>query len=97
MHVTNTRVIEQYIKAHADTKGPLTAWLNEVKQAEWKCFQDMRKTLPSTDKVRNFYIFDIKGNKYRLIVKIVFLANTIKIDGVFTHAEYDKIDFNKRN
>ena len=38
----------------------------------------------------------IKGNKYRLIVKIVFVANTIKIDGVFTHAEYDKIDFNKR-
>lgn len=96
MHVTNTRVIEQYIKKHADTKGALTAWLNEVKQANWKSFTDIRKDFPTADKVKNYFIFDIKGNKYRLVVKIVFIANTIKIDGVFTHAEYDKIDFKKR-
>jgi mRNA interferase HigB len=96
MRVTNTQVIEQYIKNHADTKGPLTAWLNEVKQANWQSFNDIRKDFPSADKVKNHYIFDIKGNKYRLVVKIVFLANTVKIDGVFTHPEYDKIDFKKR-
>ena len=65
----------------------------EIKLTEWNNFADMKKTFNSVDNVGNqHYVFNIKGNNYRLIVVIKFTIKTILIRFIGTHADYDKID-----
>ena len=62
------------------------------KEAKWECFADIKKTFNSVDSVGNKrYVFNIKGNDYRLIVLIKFTVSHVLIRFVGTHKEYDKI------
>ena len=67
----------------------MAAWHNHAKQAEWKNFAEVRADYNSADYSRHLTIFDIGGNKYRLIVAIHYNTGMIFIRHVFTHAEYD--------
>jgi mRNA interferase HigB len=77
----------------ADAEQPLLAWFREVEEARWKGPADVRKLYGSADFVaNNRVIFNIGGNKYRLVVAIKYSAGIVFIRFVGTHAEYDKID-----
>jgi len=70
-----------------------TVGIKRQKQPNGKDFQDMKKTFNSADYVGNQrYVFDIKGNDYRLVGKILFAQQIIYIRFIGTHEEYDKID-----
>lgn len=77
-------------------KGAQTAferWYEITEHAEWRNFADIKATFPATDYVGNqHYVFNISGNKYRLVVVIQFTISRVFIRFVGTHAEYDKID-----
>ena len=89
---TKTR-INKFGQVHADSLSPLHEWYRIVSKANWSNINDVRKTFNSTDYVGNDrFVFNIKGNKYRLIAKIQFNDRTIFIKFIGTHAEYDKID-----
>jgi mRNA interferase HigB len=90
VRVVNTGVIDKAIKKHGDLSGPLAAWLRIAREAAWASLNDIRKTFPKTDEVDGQYIFNIKGNSYRLIATINFKSQTLFIEHVFTHAEYGK-------
>lgn len=80
-------------KGREDSKIALERWYQIAEEAEWKNFSDIRVDFPNVDYVGNqHYVFNIKGNNYRLIIVIKFTINRIFIRFVGTHKEYDKID-----
>jgi mRNA interferase HigB len=65
-------------------------WFDTAAQADWKTLEDVRRTFPATDMVGDLAIFNIRGNNYRLIVRMVFRYKRIYIKEFLTHAEYDQ-------
>ena len=85
------KVIEYYTK-EPKAKTALEEWYEKTKKSEWTCFADIKNTFNSVDAVGNQrYVFNIKGNDYRLIVLIQFTPKTVYIRFVGTHKEYDAI------
>lgn len=95
MRIISHRKIRDFYesKGREDSKIALERWYQIAEEAEWKNFSDIRVDFPNADYVGNqHYVFNIKGNNYRLIVVIKFTINRIFIRFVGTHKEYDKID-----
>ena len=80
-----------WTNGHADAELPLRAWYDTVDNAVWTSLADVRNDYPSVDLVGDKLIFNIKGNKYRLICKIEFGRPGLYIKWVGTHAEYDRL------
>jgi len=90
MRVVGRPVLEQYRAHHADAARPLSAWLKTAENASWTNLIEVRKSYPHADFVKPFTVFNIKGNKYRLITKINYKQQLISVETCMTHAEYDK-------
>lgn len=75
---------------HADAKSPLNSWFKIVNKEMFESFNDIRKIFPSADQVKNFVVFNIGGNKYRLIAFIRYNLRRVYIRHILTHKEYDK-------
>ena len=87
--ITRKRLIE-FGKKHPDCKSALENWYRIIKRTDYKSFNDMRKTFPSADKVGKMTVFNIGGNKARLVVAIHYNTKCVYVRHVLTHAEYDK-------
>lgn len=86
-------IIDYSSEGHGDSQATLERWYDMAEKAEWKNLSDIKVDFPATDYVGNqHYVFNIKGNKYRLIVVVKFTIGHIFIRFVGTHSEYDKID-----
>jgi mRNA interferase HigB len=89
--------LEAFKETHADSRGPLDAWRSDVEAAQWSGPQDVKDRYPSASFLAdNRVIFNIKGNAYRLVVKVRYQNEIVLIEWVGTHAEYDKQDFRER-
>lgn len=88
--------IEKFIKKNSQAKSSLFFWFLTMESNNFKNFAELKNVLPSTDKKADLYIFNIKGNKYRLITKIDFSLSIVEIRFIGTHAEYDKLNLNKK-
>lgn len=76
-----------------DSRVALERWYHITEEAEWKNLAELKRDFPSADYVGNqHYVFNIKGNKYRLVVVIKFVMGYIFVRFVGTHTEYDGID-----
>ena len=96
MRVIAKRTLRDFWEKHADCEQQLKSWYNEAEQADWKSPNDIKKDYPSVSILEdNRMVFNIKGNKYRLIVRINYMYGIIWIRFVGTHAEYDKVDATK--
>jgi mRNA interferase HigB len=92
MVVIAKRAIHEFIKMHPKSANALLNWYLKAKEADWANFADVKKVFGATDSAGNgLYVFNIGGNKYRLIARIIFKARTIYIRFIGTHAEYDKV------
>lgn len=93
MHIiTRSRLAEFWAK-HSESEASLRAWYKVTSLAKWQNFVELRKTFPSVDQVRNLTVFNVGGNKYRLIALIDYQYQKLFIRHVLTHAEYDKDDW----
>jgi len=90
LHVIGRKRLLEAASEHGDLFEPLDHWYRAAKQASWRSIDDVRQMFPSADAVGRHTVFNVKGNKYLLIVVIQYLANRIYIRHVLTHAEYDK-------
>lgn len=90
MHVISRKKLKEAAARQADLEGPLDAWFRITKKASWRSLADVRKTFSNADAVGKWTIFNIKGNQYRLITEINYVARRIYIRHVLTHAEYDR-------
>lgn len=96
MVVISKAILQAFIREHPDTENALEKWYSDTKAADWKNFNGIKKTSNTADGVGNDrYVFDIKGNQYRLVALIIFKARTVFILFIGTHKEYDKIKANK--
>jgi len=83
----------QYVELNPQIKEPINDWYEKVNSSDWSCLADIKNDFNNIDFVGNDrYVFNIKGNKFRLIVMIHFDIRTIYIRFIGSHAEYDKID-----
>lgn len=95
MHVISHRKLKEFYESpgREDSRVALQRWYDVAQRAEWHTLADIREDFPTTDYVGNqHYVFDIRGNRYRLVVVIKFTIGRIFVRFVGTHAEYDKID-----
>ena len=93
MRVISRSTLRNFWQAHPDAEGPLEAWFKEAEHADWKTFKDIKQRYGSADPLPdNRVVFNIKGNHYRLVVKINYAVGIIYIRFIGTHAEYDRID-----
>lgn len=93
MRILTEKTIYKYIEDHPDSKIALQDWLNTVRESEWKNFSDIKNTFNSVDNVGNQrFVFNIKGNNYRLVALIRFTIKYVFIRFIGTHAEYSKLD-----
>jgi len=93
MHVIKKKTLVDFWQKHAGAKAPLNAWFREAKAANWQSPQAIKNRYRSADFLPgNRVIFNIGGNKYRLVVKVAYVSGLVYIRFVGTHAEYDKID-----
>lgn len=95
MRVIAKRTLRDFWAKHAECEQPLKAWFRDTEKATWQNLNDLKLDHPNASIVKaGRVIFNIKGNKYRLIVKINFDFQLCWIRFVGTHAEYDKVDPN---
>jgi mRNA interferase HigB len=93
MRIITFAAIREYVKKHADADAPLRDWYKKVKKSDWSCLADIKKTFNSVDYVGNDrYVFNIKGNDYRLVAIVLFAVKKVYIRFIGTHKEYDKKD-----
>ena len=92
MRIISRSTLVTYYTKNPKSKVALEDWYEKTKVAEWKCYADIKRTFNSVDSVGNrYYVFNIKGNDYLLVVLIKFKVSHVLIRFVGTHAEYDKI------
>ncbi len=92
MRIFTEQSLKEYADKHPQSRVALQEWVSIVKQSSWFCFADIKATFNSVDSVGNQrYVFNIKGNDYRLVVIIKFTIQFIYIRFIGTHAEYSKI------
>lgn len=93
MRIVTFTKIKEFIKKHSDTDVALRDWYFKTKNAEWNSFNDIKQTFNSADYAgNNRFIFNIKGNDYRLVAIIIFASKKVYIRFIGTHSEYDKIN-----
>lgn len=95
MRVIAIKTLRVFWTKHADSEQQLKAWYQEAEKATWKNSNEIKTEYPSASILEhNRICFNIKGNHYRLIVKINFMHQMMWIRFIGTHAEYDKINAN---
>jgi mRNA interferase HigB len=93
MRVIAKRPLREFWKIHPDAEGPLKAWHDEAKDAQWRMPADVKNLYRSASILTGGrVIFNIGGNKYRLVVKINYAYRVVYIRFIGTHEEYDRID-----
>ncbi len=93
MRIIAKKTLRAYWEIHNDCEEQLKAWYNEAENADWKQPKDVKLLYPAASILAdNRVVFNIKGNNYRLVVKINYDYGLIWIRFIGTHAEYDKID-----
>ena len=95
MRIVSHRKLKEFYESpgREDSRVALERWYDIAELAEWNGLGDIRRDFPSADYVGNqHYVFNIKGNKYRLIIVAKFVMGYIFIRFVGTHSEYDRID-----
>jgi mRNA interferase HigB len=93
MRIISRRTLKDFWQNHADAETPLRAWFQEAKSVRWRSSQDIKSSYAFADALPgNRVVFNLKGNAYRLIVKIHYNTGIVFIRFVGTHAEYNRID-----
>jgi len=89
MHLISRRPLKQFWGKYPDAETALRHWIKAVETAGWKNFADVRQLFGSADRVGKFVVFNIAGNKYRLIVVIHYDRQRCYVRHILTHKEYD--------
>ncbi len=99
MHVISRKALVGFWKIHSDAERPLTSWFKAASRGSFKSLAELKQTFQSVDYVsaggKGLYVFNVGGNKYRLIAAIHFNTQKLFIRHVITHAQYDKGDWKK--
>ena len=88
MHVISRKKLREAWTTYPEIEEPLRAWIKVAEKATWSRFSDVRSTFKNADQVRKYFVFNILGNRYRLLCYMSFEKGKVYILHVLTHAEY---------
>jgi mRNA interferase HigB len=88
--VISNRTLTRFAALHGDADAPLQAWRKLVESGTFASYAALKRAFNATDKVGDFYVFDVGGNKYRVIASVHFNRQMLFVRHVLTHKEYDK-------
>lgn len=91
MHVITRKRLRDFAARHREAAEPLATWYTIMVKTDFGSFAELKRIFGSIDKVGKFTVFDISGNKYRLVVAVHYNRKKVYIRHVLTHAEYDRI------
>jgi mRNA interferase HigB len=93
VRVISQKALRVFAASHTDAASPLRAWFKLARRGRFLNLAELKRTFASVDMVpvkgRSFYVFNIGGNKYRLITAIHFNTQRLFVRQILTHAEYD--------
>ena len=93
MRIISRRILREFWEKHPDASIPLQTWFHDVQRTHWASPADIRVTYQNASFLaNNRVVFNIKGNRYRLVVVVVYQHSVVYIRFVGTHEEYDRID-----
>lgn len=96
MRVISKKILRDFWDTHTECESQLKSWYQEASKANWQSPNEIKIEYPSASILsNNRVVFNIKGNKYRLVVRIQYEYQMVWIRFVGTHSEYDKIDATK--
>ncbi len=96
MRIISKRTLREFWEKHRDCEQSLLIWYKEISKNKFYTSLEVKENFSKCRPIGNYrFVFNIKGNNYRLIVKVSFELQTVWIKFVGTHKEYDKIDPNK--
>lgn len=96
MRIIAKKALKDFWEVHSDSEQTLKCWFNEVRKLRWNSPNEIKTLYPSASILSdNRVVFNIKGNKYRLVVKINYNYKIVWIRFIGTHKEYDKINSEK--
>ena len=90
MHIISRKRLREFWTRHPHAEIPLRAWHQHVRSLEWRDFAAVRATYRSADVVGKSVVFNIGGNKFRLIAEINYSRGKVFVRHVLTHEEYDR-------
>jgi mRNA interferase HigB len=90
MHLISISRLRVFISQYPDVENQIEDWDIIVRSADWQNLIEVQQTYSSAEAVGNFTVFNIKGNRYRLIVSIDYQKQIVYFKYFLTHAEYDK-------
>jgi mRNA interferase HigB len=90
MKLISNKSLREFAEKHPDADVPLQAWRRLIERGNYTSFAALRATFASVDKVGERHVFNIGGNKCRLVAAVAFNAGLVWVKAVLTHAEYDK-------
>lgn len=90
MHIITRKRLNEFAQEHPDAESALAHWYREMKGRSYANFAQLRETFPSADQVDNKTVFNIGGNKYRLIAAVHYNRARVYIRAILTHRDYDK-------
>ena len=93
MRIFTEKALKEYAEANPSAKSALQVCSKIVKKSEWRNFSDVKKTFNSVDSIgEQRYVFNLKGNEYRLVAVIKFTIGYVYIRFFGTHKEYEKVN-----
>jgi len=95
MHIITRKRLLEFAKKHPDCSTALESWYRIVKRTNFNSLAELQQTFPSADNVGNLTVFNIGGNKARLIAAIHYNTHRIYIRHILTHKEYDRGSWRK--
>lgn len=90
MRIISNKALVQFSEDHPSASLPLQTWRKLLEKSSPNNFAELRAIFPSVDRVGSVYVFNIKGNDYRLVCGISFQSKQCYIKHVMTHADYDR-------
>jgi len=90
MHIISRKALRDFWERHPESQSPLARWYTILRKADFKDFNELRTTFPSADWVEGLIVFNIGGNRYRLIAALHFNRKRVYVRQVLTHEEYDQ-------
>ncbi len=90
VNVITHKRLKEFSEQHRDAAEPLDNWYRRARKARWQNLAEVKTDYPSADLVGKCTVFNVGGNKYRLIVKIVYKAQAIYVKHILTHAAYNR-------
>lgn len=90
MRIISEKRLREFGERYPEARGPLKGWRQNVRQARWANFAELRAMYPQADRVGRCTVFNIGGNNYRLVSAIHYNTGVVYVRHVLTHAEYEQ-------